>query len=327
MEKIILQEQDYKEKMRNVVEPYLAVRRKEMWLEREPGRKIHCMNYCADNPKGIVIISHGYTETAEKYKEIIYYFLRYQYHVFMPEHCGHGFSYRLTEDLSLVHTDSYKRYVEDFLFVSRIGKQEYPGLPMYLYGHSMGGGIAAAAAAEDSGLYRKVILSSPMIRPLTGNVPWGISRVIAAVCCIIGKSEEYVAGQKPYTGGEKFEESSSTSQARFAYYQEKRSREPMFQMSGASYGWLHSADLLNCYLQRKAWKKIQAPVLIFQAEREYLVSKKEQVRFVVKLSRRGLTPGKMVKVPGTKHEIFNGNGKVLEGYWKKVFAFLQSAEN
>lgn len=323
MEKIILREQDYKEKMKNVVEPYLAVRQKEMWLEREPGRKIHCMHYYADNPKGVVMISHGYTETAEKYKEIIYYFLRFQYHVYMPEHCGHGYSYRLTEDLSLVHIDSYKRYVQDFLFVSEFAKNENSGLPMYLYGHSMGGGIAAAAAAKADNLYEKIILSSPMIRPLTGNIPWGVSCIVAAVCCLMGKSEMYVAGQKPYTEEELFEDSSSTCRARFEYYQEKRRKEPLFHLSAPSYGWLHSAARLNIYLQAEAWRKIQAPLLIFQAENEYLVSKREQVRFVIKLSKRGLTSGKMIKVPGTKHEIFNGEGKVLEGYWRKIFMFLQ----
>ena len=76
MEKIIIQDQDFKEKMKNLVEPYLAIRKSELWPEREPERKIHCVKYHADNPKAVVMISHGYTETAEKYKEIIYYFLK-----------------------------------------------------------------------------------------------------------------------------------------------------------------------------------------------------------------------------------------------------------
>lgn len=78
----------------------------------------------------------------------------------------------------------------------------------------------------------------------------------------------------------------------------------MFQTNGASYSWLYQAGRLNRYLQRKAWKKIQAPVLIFQSAEDHLVSKPEQVRFVVKLARRGLTSGTMIIVPGTKHEIY-----------------------
>ena len=64
--------------------------------------------------------------------------------VYLPEHCGHGFSYRLTEDESLVHLDSFERYVEDFIFVTKKAKRTIPGgLKIYLYRHSMGGGIAA----------------------------------------------------------------------------------------------------------------------------------------------------------------------------------------
>ena len=44
-------------------------------------------------------------------------------------------------------------------------------MKIYLYGHSMGGGIAAAVAARAPEMFEKVILSSPMIRPLTGGVP------------------------------------------------------------------------------------------------------------------------------------------------------------
>ena len=57
--------------------------------------------------------------TGKKYKEIVYYFIKEHFHVYLPEHCGHGKSYRLVEDPSLVYVDSYHRYVEDLLFVAR----------------------------------------------------------------------------------------------------------------------------------------------------------------------------------------------------------------
>ena len=53
-----------------------------------------------DMPKGVVVISHGFTESAVKYDEVAYYFLKEGYHVYIPEHCGHGRSYRLTADPS-----------------------------------------------------------------------------------------------------------------------------------------------------------------------------------------------------------------------------------
>lgn len=326
VERLILSEQGYREQMENVVKPYLDIRKSVLWSEREEGKKIYCERYLADSPKGVVMISHGFTETAEKYKEVVYYFVKKQYHVYLPEYCGHGRSYRLISDSSLIHVDDYQRYVNDFLYVAKMAAKENPGLPVFLYGHSMGGGLAAAEAAQEPELFKKVVLSSPMIRPATGNILWPVAKQIAFGACQQGKGAEYVVGQHPYEGRENFENSSSTCRVRFEYYQDKKEKEPLFQTNGASYSWLYQAGRLNRYLQRKAWKKIQAPVLIFQSAEDHLVSKPEQVRFVVKLARRGLTSGTMIIVPGTKHEIYGSESRILRGYWKRIFAFLEEPQ-
>lgn len=318
---MILPENGYEEAMKTVVEPYLAERMTTGYCEREKGKRIFYARCLADNPQGIVVISHGYTETIEKYLENIYYFLRGGYHVFMPEHCGHGRSYRLcsnAEDLSLVHVDDYGRYVEDLLFVSRMAAEEFPKLPVYLFGHSMGGGIAAAAAAQAHGFFTKLILSSPMIRPSTNFVPWPLACLVAKTFCLSGKQEEYVMGNRPYDGQEQFADSAAVSEARFNYYQKKRKEEPLFQMNAASYGWLWQTMRLNSYLQNKAWREISCPVLVFQAELETYVSKKEQDRFVRKLNHIRNWDARLVKVQGVKHEIFNSKAEVLEHYWRKV---------
>ena len=141
----VLQEKNYAERMQNGVEPYLAAHAEEFYWERESGHPIHVLRYRAFRPRGVVVISHGFTENAEKYKEIVYYFIKEHFHVYLPEHCGHGKSYRLVEDPSLVYVDSYHRYVEDLLFVARKAKAEACGLPLVLYSHSM-------ASVPESGL-------------------------------------------------------------------------------------------------------------------------------------------------------------------------------
>ena len=122
MQTPILQESNYKEEMQTIVEPYLVSIGTEFYLERHAGQKIHCMHYVPENPHAVVMLSHGFIENAEKYKEIAYYFAKEGFSVYLPEHCGHGFSYRLTEDESLVHLDSFERYVEDFIFVGKRGQ-------------------------------------------------------------------------------------------------------------------------------------------------------------------------------------------------------------
>lgn len=327
LQDLILPEKEYAGQMDKIVKPYVADRMTEGYCEREPGKRIFYIRCLCDHPKGIMILSHGFTETVEKHMENIYYFLLCGYHVFMPEHCGHGRSYRMcrdVKDLSLVHVDDYRRYIEDLLFISRMAKKSHPGLPVCLYGHSMGGGIAAAAAAKEPELFLKAVLSSPMIRPSSKPVPWGLAYLIAKVFCAAGKSESYVLGQHPYDGLEEFKDSASVSEARFHYYQKIRQNQPFFQMNGASYGWLLQTAKLNRHLMKKAWKNISCPVLVFQAEQESFVSKREQVRFVKKINRRQKGRAKLVFVSGVKHEIYNAGSEILEGYWIKILNFLST---
>ena len=123
--------------------------------------------------------------------------------------------------------------MNDFLYVAKMAVKENPGLPVFLYGHSMGGGLAAAEAAQEPELFTKVVLSSPMIRPATGNILWPVAKQIAFGACQQGKGAEYVVGQHPYEGRENFENSSSTCKVRFEYYQDKKEKEPLFQTNGA----------------------------------------------------------------------------------------------
>ena len=156
---------------------------------------------------------------------------------------------------------------------------------------------------------------------------WGLAVLAASVGIGFGSGLllRQITPQQSLSAND-FTGSVNTCKVRFEYYQDKKEKEPLFQTNGASYSWLYQAGRLNRYLQRKAWKQIQAPVLIFQSAEDHLVSKPEQVRFVVKLARRGLTSGTMIIVPGTKHEIYGSGSRILRGYWKRIFAFLEEPQ-
>lgn len=321
----LLPDGEFARRMEDTVRPALEARGETLWLEREPGRKIYCLHYRSDCSRGVVVISHGFTESAEKFQEPAYYFVSMGYDVFVPDHCGHGHSYRLTEDLSLVHVDSYMRYVSDLLFVAELAQASQPELPLYLYGHSMGGGIAAAAAAAEPRRFQKIILTSPMIRPATAGIPWPVARAVTDLCCLFGKTEDYVMGQHAYTQLEQFEHSASLSEERFNWHRDIRHPEPLYHTNGASYGWLREAIRLSGWLQKEAWRRIEAPVLLFQAERETFVINREQERFVEKLNSGGAVcpAARLVRVPNSKHEIYNSRTEAQEPYWREIFAFLE----
>ncbi|MCC8046663.1 MAG: alpha/beta hydrolase [Clostridiales bacterium] len=322
-------ENDYLKYMEEQILPSILPHREELYLSREPGRNLYCAFYTADetvSAKGILLISHGFTETADKYFEVICYFLKAGFHVCILEHCGHGRSYRLAkEDLSLVHIDSWKRYVADLKFVARAAKKYYnKPLPLFLFAHSMGGGIGAALAAREPGLFERVILCSPMICPATGGVPMPLTQLIDAAMCKSGHERDYVIGQHAYDGQETFEDAFATSPSRWAWYKAKTDAEPLFQTSGASYGWLREAIRLNHFLMTEAWKRITAPILLFQAENETVVSKEQQVLFLQKLAQARQSDNiRFVQVPGAKHEIYRSEDETTARFLKTCLEFLE----
>lgn len=325
MEGLIIKDECFERFMEETVEPFLAQRRKVLRISRETGESLYCARYDAEDAVGTVVISHGFTETAEKYLEVAYYFLKRHYHVCLPEHCGHGRSYRLVDDLSLVHVDRYERYVWDLLAVAEAAKRAHPEKPVFLFAHSMGGGIGLAALSARPGLFERAILSSPMIRPLTGTMSWSAAKLLANILCRTGKAEQYLPGSRAFDGKERFEDSAAVSRERFAYYQKKRNAQPLYQMSAASCGWLNEAARLNRYLMKKGWKHIQTPLCIFQAEDDAFVSGEEQDRFAEKVQSEGKTSVKKTCIAGSKHEIYNSGEQVLRNYWEQVFRFLSGS--
>ncbi len=328
MKTALISEKNYIRTMKDEVEPWLAERRKVFWVRRNTGQKIYCERFFAEDPRGVVFISHGFKESAAKYAESIWYFLHEGYHVYIMEHCGHGRSYRLVDDLSLVHVDTYKRYISDLLAAAGLARSDIDrhtdgdSLPMYLYGHSMGGGIGAAAAAHAPELFEKIVLSSPMIRPATGPVPYGVAAVGTAALCAAGRAKNYCPGHHPYHGPEDFASSASLSRPRFDYYQEIKEENPLFQTSAASIGWVHASVQLDRELMDRSVSEGSSPMIIFQAERDGSVSLKEQDRFARERGSRH--PGSTVlrKVPGTKHEIYNSPDAAVAVFWDELFDFL-----
>lgn len=320
-------EKNYRSSMDNEVLPYLSKCRTIGYFQPDGKGDIYYESYRHDaghdndhdQPKGNIVIVHGFSESAEKYAELIYYFLQARYQVYISDLRGHGRSVRTEKDLSMIHIDQYESYLTDLEYLTeKVVQKESPYLPLYLYGHSMGGGICAAFLEKRADLFQKAVLSSPMIRPLTGVIPFGLARMIAITMCALGKGHHYVAGQHEFRTDETFENSAAASAERYEYYHQKRCTEKMFQTSGASYCWLREAANMSVYILKKAnCRKIQAPILLFQAQRDNLVDQRAQERFAAQAKHVRLMP-----MADTKHEIYMSGDSVLQNYVEQILLFL-----
>ena len=102
-----VQETGFREQMEKVSETYLKKYRRRGRFTSYDGTRIFYVTYIRKNAKGNIVISHGFSEFAEKYDEMIYYFLQAGYSVFLAEHRGHGRSERRLSNMDKVYVESF----------------------------------------------------------------------------------------------------------------------------------------------------------------------------------------------------------------------------
>ena len=320
---IILEDSEFYTAMEKTVTPFLESIRHcgyvDVGSSGADGNtgKLYYEAYRPKDAAAAVVISHGFSESIEKYKEVIYYFVNAGYEVYLADHRGHGRSLRDTVHPHMVHVKRFADYTENLhTFISKVVKPSCNGLPLYLYAHSMGGCIGALYLETWPDTFQKAVLTSPMLGIIMA-VPDSCALALGHIMTSLEKDERYAFGQSAYSPDDKFEDSCSTSLPRFQYYQQKRTANPLFQTSGASYGWSYQA-LIACRLatQKKNCEKITAPVLVFQSLCDNLVKASSIKRFVE------YTPSaELVQIKGSRHEIYNSPADVLAGYYEKLFAF------
>lgn len=97
----------------------------------------------AGPPRAVIVLVHGYAEHIGRYRHVIGALTDRDYAVFALDHRGHG---RSQGKRAVV--ERFDLYVEDQRGLVQRAHAAYPGLPLIMYGHSMGGLIALRYALE-----------------------------------------------------------------------------------------------------------------------------------------------------------------------------------
>ncbi|MFR1878638.1 MAG: alpha/beta hydrolase [Blautia wexlerae] len=79
---------------------------------------------------------------------------------------------------------------------------------------------------------------------------------------------------------------------------------------------------MSWYIKYCGWKKLTAPVLLFQAERDDFVSVNALRKFAEKINHRGITSCEYVYLPGTRHETYRSDDRTMEMYLDKIMKFM-----
>lgn len=315
----LIDENDYLNGMTRIVEPTLDKYRKTGYMGEE--RRIYYELYPQLPNKGTVLFCHGFTETSEKLHELIFYFIEAGFQAAVIDARGHGKSFREGKDPSIIHIDHFDDYAKDLhKFLVRVASKEMKIKKdrLYLFGHSMGGCIAARFCQLYPDLISRAVLSSPMIGINFGSIPEPAAKALCTAAIAAGRGRHPVTGQQPFSPMPDFSASACSSEARFLYYHDIRVHNPLYQTTRSDYFWGREAIRAGHAVRRKSEiEKIKADILLVIAGRETLVSRKAQEEFI-----KGLKKGKAVLVPDSRHEIYSAANPVLKHYLGLIMSWF-----
>jgi alpha-beta hydrolase superfamily lysophospholipase len=132
------------------------------------GVKLYLQAWMPDQPKAALLLIHGLGEHSGRYESLVNGLGELDVAVFTFDGRGHGKS-----DLPgpSAYFDSYQTYLEDIHALFGKVKAYVPGVPTFIFGHSMGGGLAAAYALKFKPDTSGIILSAPAIKEAAGTSP------------------------------------------------------------------------------------------------------------------------------------------------------------
>jgi alpha-beta hydrolase superfamily lysophospholipase len=176
----------------------------EDYFEARDGLRLHENRWLpGDDPVAVVAVVHGFIEHSGRYAEVAAELNGHGYAVYAMDLRGHGKS--AGPGLFVRSFDDYLGDVE--LFLSRVREWE-PDKPRFLFGHSMGGTIAALLAATRPLDVRGLLLSAPACQvgggvfPLLRHLAGFVSRVWPGLRAVrfdfrrVSRDPEVVAGMR-----------------------------------------------------------------------------------------------------------------------------------
>jgi alpha-beta hydrolase superfamily lysophospholipase len=149
-------------------------------LQVADGVHLFTQAWTQPDPKAIVLLVHGYGEHSGRYGHVARALNDISVSVYAYDQRGYGRSEGRT-----AYVDTFDQYLDDLRVVHDHVRHTAPNIPLYLFGHSMGGAVVLLYVLErqTSGI-DGLILSSPAIEvdpdiaPLLRKLAKGIGRVL-----------------------------------------------------------------------------------------------------------------------------------------------------
>jgi alpha-beta hydrolase superfamily lysophospholipase len=133
----------------------------EFYWSLPQGLKIYAYEWNHAKPThGVVCLVHGLGEYSGRYAHVAEYLNQHGYAFMAYDLPGHGRS-----EGRRGHIPSFDSYLDEIDYLLQEARNRHPGLPLFLYGHSLGGNIVMAYALKRNPQIAGVISTSPVTFP------------------------------------------------------------------------------------------------------------------------------------------------------------------
>lgn len=112
----------------------------------------------ADEARAVVCLLHGFGEHSGRYSNLAKHLTQGHYALLSFDLRGHGKSQGRRG-----HTPSINAFMDDIATLLSEAKNRFPNVPIFLYGHSMGGSLSLTYALRHSPKLAGVIAASPLL--------------------------------------------------------------------------------------------------------------------------------------------------------------------
>jgi alpha-beta hydrolase superfamily lysophospholipase len=128
-------------------------------LSTDDGLHLFTRSWPSSSPRAVVALVHGYAEHSGRYDHVARTFTEQGATVHAYDQRGHGHS-----DGRQAYVASFERYLDDLdRFLDHVRAQT-PDVPLFLFGHSMGGLVVLKHVLDRNPSPRGLLLSAPAIQ-------------------------------------------------------------------------------------------------------------------------------------------------------------------
>lgn len=269
--------------------------------------------------RGTIVVCPGRSEFIEKYYEVIADLRRRGFAVLVFDWRGQGLSHRQLRNRRKGHIWTFREFEDDLESVHSQVLEPYCPKPWFALAHSMGGPIVLSFAARHPQIFRRIVLSAPMI-DIAGLPMPNLARVLAKWACRFGIGRHFVPlGRNRALFMNTFEGNVLTSdEARFTRIAALLAAAPQLSIGPPTYGWLNAAfECIASLQQERFGRDFMTPTLVVMPGADVVVDRRAAERLASRLRT-----GTLVTVFGAKHEILMERDSLRQQFWSAFDAFI-----